>query len=61
MKLVNFLKNFVREEDGVTAVEYALVLGLVVLGLIGAAGLLEDSISAELGQLGTVVGRLITP
>lgn len=36
MKLVNFIKNFVREEDGVTAIEYGLIAALIAVAAIGA-------------------------
>lgn len=26
---MNFIKNFIREEDGVTAIEYALIAALI--------------------------------
>jgi pilus assembly protein Flp/PilA len=35
--IMQFIKNFIREEDGQDVIEYALVLGLVALA--GAAGL----------------------
>lgn len=34
MKLVNFIKNFVREEDGVTAIEYGLIAALIAVVII---------------------------
>jgi pilus assembly protein Flp/PilA len=34
MKLVQFFKNFVREEDGVTAIEYGLIAALIAVVII---------------------------
>ncbi len=34
--MVNFIRNFVRNEDGPTAVEYAVMLALIVVVCIGA-------------------------
>lgn len=36
MKLVNFIKNFVREEDGVTAIEYGLIAALIAVVIIAS-------------------------
>lgn len=35
---MNFIKNFIREENGVTAIEYGLIAGLVAVGIIVGAG-----------------------
>jgi pilus assembly protein Flp/PilA len=34
MKLVQFIKNFAREEDGVTAIEYGLIAALIAVTII---------------------------
>jgi pilus assembly protein Flp/PilA len=34
MKLVQFFKNFVSEEDGVTAIEYGLIAALIAVVII---------------------------
>ena len=36
MKLVQFIKNFSREEDGVTAIEYGLIAALIAVVIIAA-------------------------
>ncbi len=33
---MQFIKNFIKEEDGVTAIEYALIAALIA-GVIGVA------------------------
>ena len=38
------IRNFIRDEEAQSAVEYALVIGIVVLGLLGAFVILKDSI-----------------
>lgn len=35
---MNFIKNFIAEEDGVTAIEYALIAALVAAALVTAVG-----------------------
>ncbi|WBS04874.1 Flp family type IVb pilin [Pseudoduganella sp. SL102] len=52
---MQFIKNFIQEEDGVTAIEYALIAA-VVAGIIAAAfGLLEDGIN---GVFTTIADKL---
>jgi pilus assembly protein Flp/PilA len=46
---MQFIKNFIQEEDGVTAIEYALIAA-VVAGIIGVA----------FGGLGTKIKDLFT-
>ncbi|TKJ37313.1 MAG: Flp family type IVb pilin [Planctomycetes bacterium B3_Pla] len=35
-KVTKMLKRFVRDEQGLETVEYAIILGLIVVGTIGA-------------------------
>ncbi len=45
-KIQSFLSNFVRNEDGVTAIEYALIAALVAVVIIGGATLLGTNLNA---------------
>ncbi|NML15294.1 Flp family type IVb pilin [Azohydromonas caseinilytica] len=57
MNLIQHLKNFVREEDGVTAIEYALVASLIAL----AAATAMSGLGTKLGQMFTAIGnKLVT-
>jgi pilus assembly protein Flp/PilA len=47
----NFLKLFIRDERGLAAVEYALVAGVVVAGLVGVIGDIGTSAAARLQEL----------
>lgn len=40
-----FLKNWVRNESGATALEYALMAGLIAFAIIGGATALGDSLN----------------
>lgn len=51
----NFLKNFVRDESGASAAEYALILAIVGTGIAGAAVLLGDAISGAIGTATTCI------
>jgi Flp pilus assembly pilin Flp len=53
---VQFIKNFIREEEGQDAVEYALVVGLVAVA--GAVAL--GALTGQIDGLVTAVGTLIT-
>ncbi len=37
---MNFIKNFLREEDGVTAIEYGLIAALVGVAIVASVTLL---------------------
>lgn len=40
------ISSFFKREDGATAIEYAIIAGLISVVIIGAAGLLGDEIVA---------------
>ncbi len=44
MQLVQSLKQFVRDEEGVTAIEYGLIAALVAVFIIGALQVLGTSL-----------------
>jgi len=50
--VVNFLKN----EDGPTAVEYAVMLALIIVVCIGAVRVLGTNASQTFTDVGSVVG-----
>ena len=47
----HFLKLFIRDERGLAAVEYALVAGVVVAGLVGVFGSIGDNATDRLQAL----------
>jgi len=47
----NFLKLFIRDERGLAAVEYALVAGVVVAGLLTVFTNIGENASARLQEL----------
>lgn len=57
MELVRYIKDFAREEDGVTAIEYALIASLIALAAVGGAttlgGKLSDMFTYISGKLKT--------
>lgn len=49
------IRKFHKEDKGVTAVEYALIIGLVAIVIIGAVTLLGGSISTVFSRAACVV------
>ncbi|MFK3738890.1 Flp family type IVb pilin [Massilia sp. TN1-12] len=41
---MTFIKNFIREEDGVTAIEYALIAALIAAVIVGVVTTLGGNI-----------------
>ena len=50
---MSMIKSFLKDESGVTAAEYALILGLIVVGLIAAMTMAGTSISTALAASAT--------
>jgi len=53
---MTFIKRFVRDEEGADATEYALMLGLVALAIIGAVAGLGTQLHNAFNRIGTTVG-----
>ena len=53
----NLITRFVREEDGMEFVEWALVATLFAVAGIGGWGILAGQITAALGNVGTQIGN----
>ena len=53
--MTNFIKNFVADESGASAAEYALILVMVGIALILGARFLANSISTAMTQAGDCV------
>ncbi|MCD4755530.1 MAG: Flp family type IVb pilin [Deltaproteobacteria bacterium] len=54
------IKRFLNEEEGSIAIEYVVLAGLIGVALTVAATALEDTISNEMGDVGTAVADIIT-
>jgi pilus assembly protein Flp/PilA len=50
---MNFIKNLIKEEDGVTAIEYALIASLIAGVIIATVTTLGSSISGIFKDLTT--------
>jgi pilus assembly protein Flp/PilA len=55
-KLLTLAKRFLRDEDGPTAVEYAVMLALIVVVCISAIQVLGTNASNTFSDVGAVIG-----
>ncbi|MCL1048196.1 Flp family type IVb pilin [Shewanella abyssi] len=60
MNIKALLKEFVEDESGLTAVEYAIAGGLVVGGMIGAFNLLGNNATLKINCLASAVNGAST-
>jgi pilus assembly protein Flp/PilA len=49
------IRNFIQEEDGVTAIEYGLIAALVAVAIIAGATLLGTSLNDLLQRIGDCI------
>lgn len=54
-----FLINFLRDEEGLTTVEYAIAGGLVGAGVIGAFNLLGIQVGRIIGDIQTALTAIV--
>jgi pilus assembly protein Flp/PilA len=54
-RFVSHLTNFVKREDGPTAVEYAVMLALIIVVCIGAITTLGNNANATFTSVGSAV------
>jgi len=50
------VRRFVVSEDGPTAVEYAVMLGLIVVAIVGVVGSLAKSVSGTFSTVSSSLG-----
>lgn len=48
---MKFIKNFIREEDGVTAIEYGLIAALIAVVIIAAVKLIGTDLNIVFGKV----------
>jgi len=49
------MKNFANDERGATAIEYALLCGLIALFIIASLSVLGTSVSSEFREVGAAM------
>lgn len=50
-----FVKNFIADESGATAIEYGLIAALIAVGIIAAGGLLGNTLSNQFNNIASEV------
>ncbi|NLN66614.1 MAG: Flp family type IVb pilin [Alcaligenaceae bacterium] len=53
------LVKFWKDEEGATAIEYALIAGLIAVAIIGALSLLGNSIEDLFGRIGNELDNAV--
>lgn len=56
---MNFIKNFIAEEDGVTAIEYGLIAALIAVAIVGAVEALGGNLSKVFTNVSTTLGSKV--
>ncbi len=49
------IKRFLKEEDGVTAIEYGLIAGLIAVAIIVGASAVGTNLNSTFSKIGTCV------
>lgn len=50
--LMNNVKSFMQEEDGVTAIEYGLIAALIAVVIIGAVTVIGENLTTTFDTIG---------
>lgn len=53
---MNFITKFIREEDGVTAIEYGLIAALIAVLIIGGVTVIGERLCATFSSIGVSLG-----
>ena len=55
MGIKNFFKRFIQEEEGATAVEYAVMIVLIIVVCLAAVGILGTKVNNAFDQVATKI------
>lgn len=58
--MVKFIRDFIRDDAGASAAEYALILAIVGTGIAGAAYALGGAIKNSIGNATTCINGPVT-
>lgn len=59
--MTDIIKSFWKDEEGATAIEYALIAGLIAIGIIAGATLLGTGLSGLFTRIATRLGTFLGP
>ena len=54
--IMSRIRSFLTSEDGPTAVEYAVLVGLIVIGIVAAVSALATSMSGTFSSVSSTLG-----
>lgn len=52
---MNLIKNFIREEDGVTAIEYGLIAALIAVVIIASVKIVGTQLNTTFSKIGAAL------
>ena len=55
MGIKNFLKRFIQEEEGATAVEYAVMIVLIIVVCLVAVGILGNKVNNAFNAMANAI------
>ena len=55
MQLVRFVQKFVRDEEGVTAIEYGLIAALIAVFIIASVTIVGTQLAILFGKISTAL------
>ena len=55
MQIVKFIKQFSRDEEGVTAIEYGLIAALIAVAIIAAVTLIGTNLNLTFAAVAAAV------
>ena len=58
MQIAKFIQKFIRDEEGVTAIEYGLIAALIAVAIIAAVTLVGTKLNTLFGAISTQVGNV---
>jgi len=60
MHLVRFAERFIRDDEGVTAIEYGLIAALIAVVIIAAVTIVGTQLSRVFDFIGTTLTNVVT-
>ena len=59
MQITRFIQKFVRDEEGVTAIEYGLIAALIAVVIIASVTIVGSKLTAVFALIGTTLAAVL--
>jgi pilus assembly protein Flp/PilA len=59
MQLTHFAQKFIRDEEGVTAIEYGLIAALIAVAIIAAITLVGTDLALVFGKISDTLALVV--